>query len=313
MREFDWIARYFRPLTLGYESALNLQDDAALISVPDGQQLVITTDTLIEGVHFLVDTAPADIARKALAVNLSDLAAMGAAPYAYSLALSIPKNTTDEWIKSYSDALHAMQNMYGCFLLGGDSIASPAGISITITAYGLVNHGAALTRSAGVAGDALYVTGTIGDGFLGLHALENHHAAPELIARYLYPHARIAIAQQLAPNIHACMDISDGLMQDLGHICAASDVGAAIGLHDVPLSDAAHDYIHQHRIPLTSLCSGGDDYELLFSAPSHARIPNAIDGVAITKIGELTSDKIMRVFDENNQLIVLDKKGYQHF
>lgn len=313
MREFDWIARYFQPLTLGHTAALNLQDDAALLTVPVDKQLVITTDTLIEGVHFFAHTAPADIAHKALAVNLSDLAAMGAVPYAYSLALSIPTDTTDEWMKAFSDSLGDQQKKYECFLLGGDSTASPAGISITITAYGLVNHGAAFKRSAGKVGDALYVTGTIGDSFLGLHALQHHHDAPELIARYLYPQPRIAIAQQLAENIHACMDVSDGLLQDLGHVCAASNVGATLHLHDVPLSNAARDYIHQHHIPLASLCSGGDDYELLFSAPVHTQIPTIIDGVAITRIGELTAQKNIGVLDKNNQMMVLDQKGYQHF
>lgn len=313
MREFDWIARYFRPLTNQHDAALNLQDDAALVNVPSGQQLVITTDTLIEGVHFLAHTTPADIAHKALAVNLSDLAAMGATPYAYSLALSIPKGTTEEWIKAFSDSLYAMQNAHGCFLLGGDSTASPAGVSITITVYGLVDHGAALTRSAGVPGDALYVTGTIGDSFLGLHALQHHHDAPELIARYLYPQPRINIAQQLAQTIHACMDISDGLLQDLGHICTASQLGATLHLYDIPLSPAAQHYIARYAIDVQSLCRGGDDYELLFSAPAHTVIPNIIDGVAMTKIGELTAQKDVRILDKNNQIMMLNQKGYQHF
>lgn len=312
-REFDWIARYFRPLTSGHMSALNLQDDAALVSISSGQQLVITTDTLIEGVHFLAHTAPADIARKALGVNLSDLAAMGAAPYAYSLALSIPKDTTTEWIQSFSQSLHTMQTTYGCFLLGGDSTASPHGISITITAYGLVNHGEALKRGAGLAGDSLYVTGTIGDSFLGLHALQHHHDVPELTDRYLHPTPRLSIAQHLSKNIHACMDISDGLIQDAGHICAASNMGAIMNLPAIPLSPAAKAYMAQHQIPITSLISGGDDYELLFSAPVDVELPAHIEGIAITKIGQLTEEKTLRVLDADGQSIEMDKAGYQHF
>lgn len=307
MREFNWIEHYFLPLTNGQSSALNLKDDAALLRIENGYELVITTDTLNEQIHFLTDTPAHLIAQKALAVNLSDIAAMGAKPLAYSLALSLPQHTNDAWLKDFCDGLQIIQSAHDCYLLGGDTTRTNGPLSLSITAYATVRQGAALTRNSAIAGDTLYVTGTIGDAYLGLHALQHGHDAPELIARYHTPTPRLDAAEQLAGKASACMDVSDGLVQDCGHLARCSGVAAKIDATAIPLSDAARRYIEKHNIEIRELITGGDDYELLFSSNIE------INTNLATAIGQLSSGSGVVVKDENAKPMTFAQTGYQHF
>lgn len=315
MHEFDWITRYFAPLTGGRSEALGLKDDAGVLTVPDGKQLVVTTDTINESIHFLPGTSPQHIAHKALATNLSDLAAMGATPLAYTLNLSLPGDVDEAWLQAFTNALAALQKEYSIFLLGGDTTRSQSGVSISITAFGLVDT--PLTRSGAKVGDAVYVTGSVGDAVCGLHALQHNHQADTLLARHLAPTPRVSVGLALHGVATACLDVSDGLVQDADHIASTSQVGLRIHASQVPLSQAAQDYSAQHSLALTDLLTGGDDYELLFTAPVAAQ-PTLEDiakqtGVPITRIGEVVAGSGVTLLDENGKPIALDKAGWQHF
>lgn len=309
MREFDWIKRYFAPLA-DSPAALSLRDDAALLKIPAGYELAISADMLNEGIHFLPDTTPALIAHKALAVNLSDLAAMGAAPLGYSLLLSLPKEISEDWVAEFSSGLEEMQRLYGLSLLGGDTTATHGALCIGITIYGLCKSGKALRRSGANAGDDIYVSGTIGDGLIGLMAAKEGIYHP-LRARYEQPTPRVALGQTLIDLATSCMDVSDGLIQDAQHLCTASGVGAQIFLADIPIAPEAL------TTPRLELACGGDDYELLFTAPPsrHNDIQAAAShsGIAVTRIGTMTAGSVFEVLDESGNIIVVAKSGYQHF
>lgn len=291
MHEFELIAQYLAPLS--GEGALGLKDDAALLDIPAGQKLVITTDTLNEGVHFKAGTTPDKIAQKALRVNLSDLAAMGAQAMGYTLNLSLPAPPDAAFIATFCEGLKRDQAEFDVSLLGGDTTRSNGPLSITITAYGTTNQ--PLLRSGAQVGDAIYVSGPIGAGYLGLH---NH--SPVTIAHYERPEPRLALGQELRVIATACMDISDGLVQDLGHLCAASNVGADVNLSNIPLADASYDATRQ--------ITGGDDYELLFTAPPNAQIP-----AGATRIGQINDAQKLRLLDENGKPLKLKQGGWQHF
>jgi thiamine-monophosphate kinase len=244
--EFELIARYFVPLAAGEPGAFGLSDDAAVIAVEPGHRLVVTTDTIVSGVHFLPSDPPDAIAAKALAVNLSDLAAMGARPRAYTLALAMPSDwdgdKAEAWLEDFSDRLALNQREAGVALIGGDTVASPGPLCITVTALGMVREGAELRRSAAHPGDLVCVSGMIGDAALGLKYIAGE--LPNLPAdlgntladRYRFPRARIELGRQLVGIGHGVADVSDGLVADLGHICAASNVSAIIDASRVPLS-----------------------------------------------------------------------------
>lgn len=313
MGEFDWIRTHFVPLSNVQNEALSLQDDVALLTPPAGKQLVVTTDTINAGIHFLANTEPKLIAQKALRVNLSDLAAKGATPYAYSMALSLPKTTREAWLAAFCSGLAEDQKHYGCFLLGGDTTATDGPLSVTISAYGLIGEGHAILRSGAKPGDHIYVSGTLGDAVAGLHCLQtNNDRHQKLIFRYHLPQPRTTLGSMLIGVASACMDISDGIVQDLGHICRASSVGAQIVAPSIPLSDDARTVGD-----FSTLLSGGDDYELLFTAPKSAQA--VIRGIAkelslpLTAIGHITDGDDVMILDENNQPISLLQKGYQHF
>jgi len=258
--EFSLIARHFRPLC--GEGALDLADDAALFLPPPGRQLVFSADAIVETVHFLPSDPPETIGRKLLRVNLSDLAAMGAAPLHYLLTLSAPRATPDAWFAGFAAGLAADQAAFGVRLLGGDTTSTPGPISLTATIIGHVSPGQALRRRGAQPGDGLWVTGTIGDGALGLLALRGEITDPtnHLASRYRVPQPRLGL--RLHGIASAAMDISDGLLQDAGHLCRAGGLGVEIDAALVPLSDAA-------RIAgrLDLVLSGGDDYELLLAVP----------------------------------------------
>jgi thiamine-monophosphate kinase len=298
---------------VGDKGALGLKDDAALLNVPEGYELVITKDALVEGVHFTGGESPDLLARKALRVNLSDLAAMGARPYGYFLALMLPASTDEAWLQAFAAGLAADQKTYGITLLGGDTTRSLGGLSLSITALGLVPRGQALLRSGAVAGEDIYVSGTLGDAALALQFMTDSF----LQQRYQLPEPRLALGERLRGIASSCMDISDGLMQDLGHICKSSGVAATIYRNRIPLSEAAKLALPLAKNPQEAALAGGDDYELLFTAPSTAaqklgRIAHETK-TAITCIGNTSKGSGARVVDATGKEIVLSRQGYAHF
>ncbi|HEY9164394.1 MAG TPA: thiamine-phosphate kinase [Magnetovibrio sp.] len=318
--EFDLIAQHFAPLAAGDAGALGLTDDAAVLDVPAGFQLVVTTDALVAGVHFLESLSPEDIAHKVVGVNLSDLAAMGAKPRAVFLAAQFPRGTSEKWIAAFAKGLGEALGGSGAVLLGGDTVATPGPMAFTLTALGFAQQGRVLTRSGAQVGDDVYVTGTIGDGALGLLSLTGGLAADAHLARrYARPEARYAFSHALADAglAHACVDISDGLVADLGHICEASHVMASIEAERVPVSDAAKRCIAADASLLARVLSGGDDYELAFTAaPDHSAALAALaaqQGLQVTRIGHIQdgTEKV-QVLDRHGRKMDLGAGGYVH-
>lgn len=318
--EFDIIKRYFMPLAAGDKAALGLLDDAAVLDVPQGYKLVVTTDALVAGVHFLETLSPEDIAHKVVGVNLSDLAAMGASPRAVFLAAQFPKNTPESWIAAFAQGLGAALSGSGATLLGGDTVTTPGPMAFTLTALGFVPVRKVLTRSGAKAGDDLYVTGTIGDGALGLLCLTGKLPADAFLAkRYARPEARFVFAQALAEHqfASACVDISDGLAADIGHICEASNVAATLDAARVPLSDSARDLVKADKALMKTVLTGGDDYELAFTAlPKNASSIEALaveKGLRVTRIGTIHEGAPKtRVLDEIGRPMDLGHGGYVH-
>ncbi len=320
--EFGLIERHFAPIARDFPGALALADDAALIDLDPGHQLVATADALIADVHFFADDPPDLIARKLLRVNLSDLAAMGAEPRAYLLALALPKDTDEAWLGAFAEGLAADSQTFGIALAGGDTVATGGPLSLALTALGQVPAGAALLRSGAKAGDGVYVSGTIGDGALGLMALKGdvEIAAPhrdQVIERYRLPRPRLALGRRLAGVAHAVIDVSDWMIADLGHVCRTSGVGVTIAAAAVPLSDAARDATANDGAMLARLLSGGDDYELAFTAPPE--MAGAIDALGreldlrLSNIGQVGPGTGVVVSDSDELALVFDGPGYRHF
>ena len=312
-REFALIAKYFRPLA--GPGSLNLSDDAALLTPPPGRDLVLTADAMVAGVHFLPDDPPDLIGRKLLRVNLSDLAAKGATPLGYLLTISTPRATPEAWFEAFTAGLAQDQAEFEVMLLGGDTTSTPGPISLSLTIVGHVAPGMAVHRSGASDGDGIWVTGTIGDGALGLAVATGRLADPTgfLLGRYRLPQPRLGLP--IGAIAAAGMDISDGLVQDLGHICRASSVGATIDAANVPLSAQAR---AAGEAWLETCLTGGDDYELLLAVPP-AREPALHDamtarGVAATRIGAFHSGPPhVMVRAENGEPLALTKAGWSHF
>lgn len=293
---------------------LGIGDDAALLESRAGEQLVACTDTLVAGVHFLPDAAPADIGWKSLAVNLSDLAAMGAAPAWALLALTLPRGDAD-FVAGFADGFAALARANGVALVGGDTTQGP--LSITVTALGWVPAGRALTRSGAQAGDAVCVTGTLGDAAAALALLRDGTATPDaLLARMHRPTPRVSAGLALRGLARACIDISDGLVADLGHVCIGSGVGAELDADALPLSAALHgafDAAASCDFALT----GGDDYELCFTlaaqrvAEVEARL-GAL-GVPVARIGRIVAGAGVRVADAQGHTVAVPHAGWEHF
>ncbi|QRG78163.1 thiamine-phosphate kinase [Citrobacter sp. R56] len=318
--EFSLIARYFdrvRSSRLDVETGIG--DDCALLNIPEKQTLAISTDTLVAGNHFLPDIDPADLAYKALAVNLSDLAAMGADPAWLTLALTLPE-VNEAWLAAFSDSLFEQLNYYGMQLIGGDTTRGP--LSMTLGIHGYVPVGRALKRSGAKPGDWIYVTGTPGDSAAGLAILQNRLQVAEakdaeyLLKRHLRPMPRILIGQALRDLASAAIDLSDGLISDLGHIVTASGCGARVDVDALPYSDA----LSRHVAPDQALrwaLSGGEDYELCFTVPEINR--GALDvaigqlGVPFTCIGQMSADVEGMNFVRDGNPVTFDWKGYDHF
>ncbi|KAA1195530.1 thiamine-phosphate kinase [Photorhabdus heterorhabditis] len=318
--EFDLIARYFdRQATNRRDVNLGIGDDCALMTIADKQQLAVSTDTLVSGVHFLPDISPEDLAYKSLAVNLSDLAAVGADPAWLLLALTLPE-VDESWLRGFSDSLFGQLNYYGMQLIGGDTTLGP--MSLTLTIHGLVPVGRALRRTGARNGDWIYVSGSLGDSSAGLALLQNRLqiADPEacnwLIQRHLRPQPRILQGQALRGLATSAIDLSDGLISDLGHILKASRCGARINLDAIPYSDAMSQYIEPQQALMWAL-SGGEDYELCFTVPERNRgaleIALAHTGASFSCIGQIMPESEGIRYYSNNKEIKLDLKGFDHF
>ena len=315
--EFEFIARRLRPLATA-PGALDLIDDAALLDPTPDKQLVLAKDAMVAGVHFLEGDPPGQIAKKLLRVNLSDLAAMGAAPLGYLLALARSREIADDWLAEFCAGLAADNAAFGIGLLGGDTVSTPGPLTLSLTAVGEVPKGAALLRSGARAGDDIWVSGTLGDAALGLKVLQGElevavDARAALIAHYRLPQPRLALGQALRGVAGAAIDISDGLVADLGHILEASGVGAELRADQLPLSAAARDLPGARDAAL----AGGDDYELLFTAsPARRAEISALArrlGLPLTCIGQIRAGSDLSILDAAGQEIKVAKRGWQHF
>ena len=318
------IREFLAPLAAGFSGAFGLQDDCAVLALEPGSELVVKTDPIIAGVHFLAAADASDIAWKALAVNVSDLGAKGATPVAYLMALALPHAPQRAWMQRLAAGLAEAQREFGCHLIGGDTDRTPGPLSISITAFGTVPAGKMVRRGTARPGDQLFVTGTLGDAALGLELLKTPSLAKRLsladtdvaalVQSHVRPQPRLALAPLLRAHARAAMDLSDGLVKDCRRMCAASRVGARLRQCDVPLSSslekAGTDW---HLKALT----GGDDYEIL-AAISEERVAafladaDALD-FRVTRIGEITEGAGVTVERPDGTPISFDRAGWDHF
>ncbi len=325
--EFGIIARYFAPLATD-TAALGLRDDTAVLRTPEGQEIVLSCDTVVEGVHFRKSDPPDTIAHKALAVNLSDLAAKGARPYVYLLALSLPAEPPPKWFEAFASGLRALQERSGVTLAGGDTTKAAGRISITVTVLGLVPQGHAVLRHGAKPGDRLYASGSIGDSYLGLRLLEKPARAKAwgltkadvgyAIDRYRRPEPRGELALVVRNFAQAAIDVSDGLALDVEKLARVSHVDAVLDADAVPLSQAARKAVKREPKLFESLLAGGDDYEIVaavaetsaadFEAEARAK------GVTVAPIGRIEEGEgAVRVLGRNGKPLKLARKGFSHF
>lgn len=321
------IARHFRPLAT-HPGALGLTDDVAVLGVPVGHDLVLKTDAIIGGVHFFPEDPPDTVAKKALRVNLSDLAAKGATPLGFLLSIALPGQTSDGWLEQFSAGLGADAERFGCPLLGGDTDRTPGPLTISISAFGAVPHGTMVLRSGAKPGDRIVVTGTIGDAAVGL-ALRRDPASARrwglkpamrehLLRRYLVPEPRNAIADVLRRHAHGAMDISDGLVGDLGKMCRASHGTATVEAAAIPFSEAARCALAAEPRLLETALTGGDDYEVLASVAESEVAPLVAEaaavGIMVTVIGTVDGvDGKARFLGRDGSELVFVRASFSHF
>jgi thiamine-monophosphate kinase len=308
LSEFSLIQRFFTHQTVKNPTTrLGIGDDCALLSIPDGFELAITTDTMVENVHFFKDTDPRQLGHKLLAVNLSDLASMGAKPLSVTLAITLP-NVDEAWLNAFATGFLTLAERHHVDLIGGDTTAGA--LTLTVQALGLVPRGLALTRSAAKVGDYIYLSGNIGDAGLGLKITQGYHCTQpdHALKQFNQPEPACELGQGLCGVANACIDISDGLSSDLRHILQQSQVGACLNWDDLPLSSAVLSYIHDTGdwlLPLTA----GDDYQLCFtvSPEKAALIPESCQ-----KIGLIEAQHGLRL-NKSSKIQLMEIKGYEHF
>jgi thiamine-monophosphate kinase len=319
------IARYFRPLAK-HPGAFGLVDDAAVITPPPGCDIVLTTDGVISGVHVFPDDRPENIGRKALRMNLSDLAAKGATPLGFLLSLALPSAIDEAWLAAFVGGLGEDAERYGCPLLGGDTDRTPGPTSVSIAAFGAVPHGKMVRRSTAKAGDVIVVTGTIGDAALGVLLRRDESLAKRwrlsdamsahLKQRYLLPEPRNALAKAVLENATAAMDVSDGLVGDLAKLCRASGAGAEIDAAAVPLSEAVHAAVAADPAALETALTGGDDYEIVLTLPGEQVAAlwaaAAAAGVRVSVIGSVVTGQGAR-FLQDGKALTFARPSYSHF
>ncbi len=319
------IACYFRPLATA-PGAFGLHDDAAIVTPPPGCDLVLTTDGGIAGVHFFADDAAETIGRKVLRMNLSDLAAKGAQPIGFLMAIALPASIDGPWLAAFVNGLGDDARRYACPLLGGDTDHTPGLLAVSITAFGAVPHGAMVRRATAKPGDSIVVTGTIGDAALGVMLRRDAGLAQRwglsagqaaaLTDRYLLPQPRIALAGAVLHDAAAAMDVSDGLAGDLAKLCRASGVAAEVDVARVPLSEAAHAAVAAQPVLLETVLTGGDDYEILLTLSpdklSAFRAAAARVGIAVTEIGRVSAGQGAR-FVRDGKALSFARPSYSHF
>lgn len=321
------IQGFMARLAADAEGALALKDDCAILSPEPGHDLVLTTDAVAAGVHFFADDGAADIGWKALAVNVSDLAAKGARPLAYLMALSFPEAPPDAWMEGLVSGLGAAQAAFGCRLVGGDTDRRPGPVTLTITAIGSVARGSFVRRGAAAAGERIYVSGTLGDAALGLALRKDARlagrwalteaGARHLIGRYLRPEPRLGLGEALRAHASAAMDISDGLAKDLARLVAIPGLGAEVEVARVPCSPAAKAVLAAAPAQRDSILAGGDDYEILATVPERwtAAFEAAAraGGVPVTCIGNIVARAGVRLHEPDGREVRLATAGYDHF
>jgi thiamine-monophosphate kinase len=323
--EDSLIARCFKPIATD-PGAFGLLDDAAILKSL-GEDIVVTTDAIVEGVHYLSTDPPDTVARKALRTNLSDLAAKGATPAGFVLTLAL-RAADENWLKPFARALGEDAKSFACPLLGGDTVSTPGPVTISITAFGRVPEGKMIRRSGAKPGDRVMVSGTIGDAVLGLDILKNGtiakalagdpKASETLIARYRVPQPRNALAAAVRDHANAAMDVSDGLAGDLAKLCAASGVTAVIDTPSIPTSAAATSLLSRGTVGLEALITGGDDYEVLCTVPQ-ARADAFAEaarqaGVAVTDIATIMAGEgLPRFLDGEGRELTLTRLSHSHF
>ena len=316
------IARFFAPLAT-QPGALGLADDAAFITPPPGCDLVLKTDAIVGGVHFFADD-PADlVARKALRVNLSDLAAKGAKPLGFLLSLALPKEIGEAWLTLFAQGLRTDADAFGCPLFGGDTDRTPGPVTVSVAMFGSVPEGTMVRRAGAAAGDRIFVSGTIGDAALGLKLRKgvqwNLNAAQRehLTQRYLLPQPRNALAEAVRLHASAAMDVSDGLAGDLAKLARVSSVAASVEAAKVPLSDAAQAVVGAEPTLIETVLTGGDDYEIVCTVPpgraeSFCAAAKAAS-VPVVNIGEITAGEGARFIDRDGKTLAFKQASFSHF
>jgi thiamine-monophosphate kinase len=318
------ISRFFRPLAK-HPGALGLNDDCAVLTPPEGFDLVLTTDAVVGGIHFFEEDGADLVAKKALRVNLSDLAAKGATPVGFLLALALPPAVGEDWLSAFTRGLGEDAQACGCPLLGGDSVRTGGPATIAISAFGTLPQGTMVKRSGAQEGDVVVVTGTIGDAALGLllrrepaRWLLSDTCRSYLVGRYLLPQPRNVLAEYLRLHAHGGMDVSDGLVGDLAKLCSASGVSAEIEVEQVPLSEAARKVLAADPAQIETVLTGGDDYEVLCTVPADRLAPfracAAAAGVPVAEIGRVVHGRAPpRILDAGGKPMRFRRTSFSHF
>jgi thiamine-monophosphate kinase len=322
--ETELIQTYLAPLAAGAPGAFGLKDDAALIKIEPGFDLVVSTDPVIAGVHFFADDAPRDIAWKALAVNVSDLVAKGAEPFAYTMALAFPEAPRRDWMAAFCAGLQEAQTAFGCTLVGGDTDKTTGPLSVGITAFGKIPVGKLVRRNGARVGDHVFITGTIGDSALGLKLRRTPDALKLddeyrrfLLSRYLRPMPRLAMATVLRLYASAALDVSDGLLKDAAHLAAGADASLEIASVGIPLSPAARAAVGLDAGLIQDTATGGDDYEILCAVAPENRQPfcqgAAHARMLVSELGILERGSGVTLLLPNGAAFVSRNTGYDHF